>query len=110
MKKSFFFILLISSFFSSLYAQTDTISSYTRKTYMISMRDGIKLFTVVLAPTQNIKPCPFLIQRTPYGSDFPLPEDSTVPVRKMGSFQPMAQEGYIFVFQSMRGNFHTHTP
>src|SRR5258708_8248868 len=105
MKKSFFFILLISSFFSSLYAQTDTISSYTKKTYMIPMRDGIKLFTVVLAPTQNIKPCPFLIQRTPYGSDFPLPEDSTVQVIKMASFIPMAKDANIFVFQAILGKF-----
>ena len=105
MKKSLLFILLIGSLLSSVYAQTDTISSYTKKTYMVPMRDGIKLFTVVLAPTQDISPSPFLIQRTPYGSDFPLPEDSTVPVRKMGSFQPMAKEGYIFVFQDMRGKF-----
>ena len=69
------------------------------------MRDGIKLFTVVLAPTQHISPCPFLIQRTPYGSDFPWPEDSALPVRLMGPFQPMAKEGYIFVFQDMRGKF-----
>ena len=105
MKKSFLFILLISLLFSSVYAQTDTISSYARKTYMIPMRDGIKLFTVVLAPTQHISPCPFLIQRTPYGSDFPWPEDSALPVRLMGPFQPMAKEGYIFVFQDMRGKF-----
>jgi putative CocE/NonD family hydrolase len=105
MKKSFLFILLIGSLFNNIYSQTDTISSYTKKTYMIPMRDGIKLFTVVLAPTQNIKLCPFLIQRTPYGADFPLPEDSTVPIRKMGSYQPMAKEGYIFVFQDMRGKF-----
>ena len=105
MKKSFLFILLISLLFSSIYAQTDTISSYARKTYMIPMRDGIKLFTVVLAPTQHISPCPFLIQRTPYGSDFPWPEDSALPVRLMGPFQPMAKEGYIFVFQDMRGKF-----
>jgi uncharacterized protein len=105
MKKSFLFILLITSYINCVYAQTDTISSYTKKTYMIPMRDGIKLFTVVLAPTQHTSPCPFLIQRTPYGSDFPLPEDSTVPVNRMGPFQPMAKEGYIFVFQDMRGKF-----
>ena len=69
------------------------------------MRDGIKLFTVVLAPAQSAKPCPFLIQRTPYGSDFPLPEGASIPVGKMGSFQPMAAAGYIFVFQDMRGKF-----
>lgn len=72
---------------------------------MVPMRDGIKLFTVVLTPTHDSKPYPFLIQRTPYGADFPLPEDSTIPVKEMGPFQPMAKEGYIFVFQDIRGKF-----
>lgn len=72
---------------------------------MIPMRDGVRLFTVVLAPTQNIKASPFLIQRTPYGAEVPIPEDSTLPVTKMGSYQAMATEGYIFVFQDMRGKF-----
>jgi len=105
MKKNFLLVLLITSLFNSLCAQTDTLSSYTKKTYMIPMRDGVKLFTVVLAPTQQMSPGPFLIQRTPYGADFPLPENSTIPLNKMGSFRPMAEEGYIFVFQDMRGKF-----
>ena len=105
MKKGFSFIYLIVALVSNVHAQTDSISSYTKKTYMIPMRDGIKLFTVVLAPTQSTKPCPFLIQRTPYGSDFPVPEGASIPVGKMGRFQPMAKEGYIFVFQDMRGKF-----
>ena len=105
MKKRFLLFLLITLLFNSLYAQTDTISSYTKKTYMIPMRDGIKLFTVVISPTQHISPGPFLIQRTPYGSDFPLPEDSTISISQMGRFQPMAKEGYIFVFQDIRGKF-----
>jgi uncharacterized protein len=105
MIKNFYFILLASTLLSNVYAQTDSISSYTKKTYMIPMRDGVKLFTVVLSPAQPAKPSPFLIQRTPYGADFPLPEDSSIPVTKMGSFQPKAKEGYIFVFQDMRGKF-----
>ncbi len=105
MRRKLLFILVISSLSISVYAQTDTISSYTKKTYMIPMRDGIKLFTLVLVPTQHTNPIPFLIQRTPYGADFPLPEDSTIVVKEMGSFQQMAKEGYIFVFQDMRGKF-----
>src|SRR5689334_7510578 len=105
MKKKILLGWLIFSFFSTLQAQTDTISTYTKKTYMIPMRDGVKLFTVVLAPTQIIGAYPFLIQRSPYGSDFPLPEDSSLSVNRMGSFRAMAKEGYIFVFQDMRGKF-----
>lgn len=105
MRKTILLALLIGSFFSNLNAQADTIATYTKKTYMVPMRDGIKLFTVVLAPTQFTQPCPFLVQRTPYGSDFPLPEDSTMPVNRMGALRAMAKEGYIFVFQDMRGKF-----
>ena len=66
------------------------------------MRDGIKLFTVILDSHSTYKPFTFHIQRTPYGADFPLPEDSTIPVKAMGPFELMAKEGYIFVFQDMR--------
>jgi len=105
MKKNFLFVLLIASLFNIVYAQTDSITTYTKKSYMIPMRDGIKLFTVVIAPVQNIKPCPFLLQRTPYGADIPIPDDSTIPVGDMGNFKQMAKEGYILVFQDIRGKF-----
>ena len=105
MKKSLLFIIISFIQLPSVFAQTNTISSYTKKTYMIPMRDGIKLFTVVLAPTQPANPLPFLIQRTPYGADFPLREDSSMAVKEMGHFKSMAKEGYIFVFQDMRGKF-----
>ena len=71
---------------------------------MIPMRDGVKLFTLILSPTTT-RPSPFLIERTPYGSDFPLKEDSTLNTEHMGSYTMMAKEGYIFVFQDMRGKF-----
>ena len=69
------------------------------------MRDGVKLFTVILSPSQQIKPNPFLLERTPYGADFPLADGETVPVNKMGSLDEYARGGYIFVFQDMRGKF-----
>lgn len=105
MRKASLLALLTCLFISNLHAQTDTIASYTKKTYMIPMRDGVKLFTVVLSPTQATGAYPFLIQRSPYGSDFPLPEDSSLSVNRLGTLRPMAKEGYIFVFQDMRGKF-----
>jgi len=98
-------VLLICSFFNVLYAQTDTIASYTKKSYMIPVRDGIKLYTVVFAPVQQLRPYPFLIERTPYGSNFSIPDDSAFPVNRMGGLNAMAREGYIFVFQDLRGKF-----
>jgi len=105
MRKKILLALLISSLFSDLQAQSDSVAFYTKKTYMIPMRDGIKLFTVLLVPKDAVKPSPFLVQRTPYGSDIPIPDDSSLSVNRMGSLRPMAKEGYIFVFQDMRGKF-----
>jgi putative CocE/NonD family hydrolase len=89
----------------ALIAQTTAISSYIKKTYRIPMRDGVKLFTVVLSPVNNTQPYPFLIERTPYGADFPLKEDSTLKAERMGYLKTMAKEGYIFVFQDIRGKY-----
>ena len=105
MKKVFFSVLFIVSLFNTVYAQTDSITTYTKKSYMIPMRDGIKLFTVVVTPVQNIKPYPFLLQRTPYGAEIPIPDDSKIPTGEMGNFEPIAKEGYILVFQDIRGKF-----
>lgn len=105
MKKNFLYILFFSFLFNYVYSQTDSITSYTKKTYMIPMRDGVKLFTVVLSPTQQINPNPFLLERTPYGADFPMSDNSTVSVNKMGQLISFAREGYIFIFQDIRGKF-----
>jgi putative CocE/NonD family hydrolase len=105
MKKVFFSVLFIVSLFNTVYAQTDSITTYTKKSYMIPMRDGIKLFTVVVTPVQNIKPYPFLLQRTPYGAEIPIPDDSKIPIGEMGNFEPIAKEGYILVFKDIRGKF-----
>ncbi len=105
MKKLFFFVLLLTTSLSVVYAQTDSITTYQKKSYMIPVRDGIKLFTVVIAPVQNIKPYPVLLLRTPYGVNIGIPDDSAISVNRMGNLKPMAKEGYIFVFQDIRGKF-----
>lgn len=105
MKKILLSLLVICCLATFVVAQSDTISSYTRKSYMIPMRDGVKLYTVVLTPTQQISPGPFLIERTPYGAEIPIPEDSSLSVNRMGGLKAMSKDGYIFVFQDMRGKF-----
>lgn len=73
---------------------------------MIPTRDGTKLFTVVLSPAGNTQPLPLLIQRTPYGADIPIKEDSVISTEKLPPYyRSMAVEGYIFVFQDIRGKF-----
>ena len=72
---------------------------YQRSEYMIPMRDGIKLHTVVLRPADITTPLPFLIQRTPYGVD------GTNKSSFFNSRPELARDGYIYVAQDIRGRF-----
>ena len=94
------FILLLLLTTSTVFGQE--VTSYTRKNYMIPMRDGVKLYTVVLSPVNNKKPLPILIRRTPYSADFP---DTVVQASKFNGSSNMAKEGYIFVYQDVRGKY-----
>ncbi len=106
MKKKLFLILVLISQFTVSQAQADTVVSLIKNSYMIPMRDGVKLFTVVLAPANYSKPVPILIERTPYGSDFPLKDGSEIKVERLPHYYSvMLKEGYILVFQDMRGKF-----
>jgi uncharacterized protein len=105
MKRILISIFLIASWVTGIYAQETPVSTYTKKTYMIPMRDGIKLFTVVLSPANSSGSFPVLLHRTPYGSDFPVKGDSTISVQLFGPYESMAKGGYIFVFQDIRGKF-----
>ncbi|MEO7049626.1 MAG: CocE/NonD family hydrolase, partial [Ferruginibacter sp.] len=100
MKKIFLLIMIIIGLNQLTKAQENTVT-YSKKTYMIPMRDGIKLYTVVLTPVNSKIPLPLLIQRTPYGADL---SDNYDPL-KDSYIKAMAKEGYIFVYQDLRGKF-----
>ena len=102
MKKLLLFFLLIVSI--QTYAQTDTLSVYRKTSVMIPMRDGTKLFTVLLTPVASCNPLPLLIQRTPYGADVPIKDGETFNIGKT-SFATLGKGGYIFVIQDIRGKF-----
>ena len=74
--------------------------SYARKAFEIPMRDGVKLHTVVLAPSDTTELLPFLMERTPYSAD-----SSAFSTRS--SLRELADEGYIFVFQDIRGRYRS---
>jgi putative CocE/NonD family hydrolase len=72
---------------------------YNRQEVMIPMRDGIKLHTVIFTPKDQKEALPFLMERTPYGvNEYPSPE-------KFSYVKDMADEGYIFVYQDIRGRY-----
>ena len=74
-------------------------SPFRYQEVMIPMRDGARLQTVILTPISQKEPLPILIQRTPYGVPDKAPE--TIPPM----LQELSNDGYIFVFQSVRGRF-----
>ena len=105
MKKSTLFVMLIMCLTTLVVAQQKDVTTYTAKSYMIPMRDGIKLFTLVLSPTGNEKALPFLMQRTIYGIP-QMPDDTMMETDKFPAYyRSMAKEGYLFVFQDTRGKF-----
>ncbi len=96
------FLFLTTSF--TITAQTAEVP-YKKISVMVTMRDGIKLNTVILTPVGAIQPSPILIQRTPYGADH-FPADNSVFTLTPGfPYYNMAKDGYIFVFQDIRGKY-----
>jgi putative CocE/NonD family hydrolase len=77
---------------------------FTLQQVMIPVRDGVQLQTVILTPIPGEGkqgPLPILFRRTPYG----VPEK---PPEQMPPFMmELAQDGYIFVIQNLRGRFQS---
>src|SRR3989449_953985 len=73
--------------------------AFTFQEVMIPVRDGVPREPAIPTPTDKPGPLPILFRRTPYGvPDQPLP-------RVPPSWQALAQDGYIFVIQTLRGRF-----
>jgi putative CocE/NonD family hydrolase len=69
---------------------------YESKEFDIPVRDGVKLHTQILRPRAQSAPLPFFMVRTPYGLSS---EGMDEPAR----WQRLAESGYLFVIQEMRG-------
>jgi hypothetical protein len=86
---------------ASAQSGTETPSGYDRKEFMIPVRDGIHLYTVVFTPKDQRERLPYLLQRTPYGVERMLPPDKRTYVKDL------AAEGYVFVCQDIRGRYRS---
>jgi len=76
--------------------------NYTKREVLIPVRDGVKLFTAIYEPKDKSKKYPIMLNRTPYTIN-PYGED-----KFRGSLGPdalFAREGYIFVYQDVRGRW-----
>lgn len=105
-RKSSFITLLFLSFLASCSHSDSNVEylrrNYDKREYQIPMRDGVKLFTVVYSPKNNSEKYPILLMRTPY-SVAPYGEDVFRAI--VTTSLSFIKEGYIFVFQDVRGRF-----
>lgn len=77
--------------------------AYALTEAMIPMRDGVKLYTRILAPVRQARALPFMFVRTPYGINGNTPQNI---VNGWGFLnRGPAENGYIYVFQDIRGKF-----
>jgi uncharacterized protein len=80
---------------------------YVKREAMIPMRDGVKLYTLILIP-QGAQRAPILLTRTPYGADARITANASAHLAAVidGSDvvdDAVASGGYIRVLQDVRG-------
>ena len=85
---------------SALSAQTpaDPAAAFDKREVMVAMRDGVKLHTLIYTPKNQTANLPIIFTRTPYGI-------AGAEGAFASSYADLAQEGYIFAFQDIRGRF-----
>jgi len=79
---------------------------YSKRVVMIPMRDGVKLYTVIVIP-KGARNAPILLTRTPYNAAERA--ERTLSPRMVDTLpqgdEVFAQDGYIRVFQDIRGKY-----
>ena len=73
---------------------------YAKQELQIPMRDGTRLFTILYTPKDPRQAYPFLLERTPYGV---APYGKTAFKAELGPSPLFGKEGFIFVYQDVRG-------
>ena len=79
-------------------------ANYTKMEVSIPMRDGVKLFATIYVPRDTTQTYPFLIKRTPYSSGPYEAGEYLDHIGPTGTAR-FAEEGYIIVYQDVRGRF-----
>jgi uncharacterized protein len=82
-------------------ARPDLPKLFEKKTAMIPMRDGVKLYTEIYTPRDVKGPFPMLMQRTPYG----ISAGPQAYSRLLYGDRDLFPDAYIFVFQDIRGRY-----
>lgn len=77
---------------------------YNKQEVQIEMRDGIRLHTTIYSPKDTSKKYPILLQRTPYSC---APYGPDAFRRSIGPNETLMKEGYIIVYQDVRGRWNS---
>ena len=87
-------------------AQPAPSADYIQREVMIPMRDGVKLFTVIVIPKGALG-APILLTRTPYNAAARVRRNTTLSMvaNLSQSDELFAADGYIRVFQDIRGKY-----
>ena len=82
-------------------ARPELPALFEKKEVMISMRDGVKLHTEIYTPKNAREALPIFLERTPYG----ISADDKGFSPKLYRYSHMFADGYVFVFQDIRGRY-----
>jgi uncharacterized protein len=79
---------------------------YTRRIEMVPMRDGVKLYTIILVP-KSAKNAPILLTRTPYNAEARAKRSvsASLLTTLQLSDEEFVKAGYIRVYQDARGKY-----
>jgi len=79
----------------------DYASTFDKTEVMIPTRDGVRLHTEIYTQKNGTEPLPILFERTPYGISSANGGYSPM----LSRYDAMMTDGYIFVFQDIRGRY-----
>lgn len=79
-------------------ASQDTVAGYARSSTMITMRDGVRLNTVIWRPVGGPAALPIVMERTPYDAE-------SLCRGVLANDSLLRREGYVFVCQDLRGKY-----
>ncbi|MGV3479251.1 MAG: CocE/NonD family hydrolase, partial [Sphingobium sp.] len=78
---------------------------FTLREVMLPMRDGVKLYTIILTPKNAKGDLPILLQRTPYEASGTMGAKAHPDLNAVLGPRFAELPGYIWVFQDIRGRY-----
>ena len=81
--------------------------NYRRIESMVPMRDGVKLFTLILIPDGAAGKMPIVLTRTPYNAGNRASRNHSPDIAMVlpAADEALVRDGYIRVYQDVRGRF-----